>query len=72
MTDEERDYVRRLFGDDDAPDPQPEPADPVKDNHVPREGSNTRKRPADYDDRDFAGELFGVHPNQRNLYNPDN
>jgi hypothetical protein len=70
---EEREAIRRLFAGsgtrvyldlDQAPPPK-------QGNHVPREGAITKTRPADYDDRDFIGELFGRHPNDRNLHTTD-
>lgn len=61
MTDDEamRDYVRRLFTDDEEPQPIPA-ASTAPGNHVPSEGDNPAA-PADAGDdsaRDFAAELF--------------
>ncbi|MEV1331504.1 hypothetical protein AB0J20_18225 [Micromonospora costi] len=64
---EYREYVRKLFGTRD--EPEPTFADTSRNNHVAREGSgNGQQRPADHDDRDFAGALFGVDENNRNLH----
>lgn len=62
MTDDSvgREYVRKLFGRDE-PEPQPEPADPAKGNHVPREGAITGpgRLTGEAEAREWARELFG-------------
>ncbi|MET7753070.1 hypothetical protein [Micromonospora sp. NPDC005367] len=73
MTDDTqyRQMVRQLFtgGRAELDDLDPGEPDSRQGNHVPREGGGMeQRRPADYDDRNYVGELFGVHPNQRNLH----
>ncbi|NES28951.1 hypothetical protein GCE86_19660 [Micromonospora terminaliae] len=58
MTDEYREYVRKLFGDP-APEPDPEPAEPNRGNHVPREGSTPDNKPTgDEATRQWVRDLF--------------
>jgi hypothetical protein len=71
---EEREAVRRLFAGSrlylDLDQAQAQARDGG--NHVPQEGNgNGMPRPADYDVRDFVGQLFGTHPNDRNLHTTD-
>lgn len=80
MTDEqreqdEREMARALFGERPEPlqlpdlDARPEPR---KGNHVPAEGATAGPtRPADYDERNFVGSLFGRPQNARNLEDPN-
>lgn len=66
MTDD-RAFARSLFTPD-SPEAEPEP-ERTSGNHVPGEGSgNGQQRPTDYDDRNFAGALFGADENNRNLH----
>lgn len=71
----EQDFVRSLFGPNQRrqlPD-DPEPVSSSDGNHVPREGSTAGPdRPADYDDRNFVGKVFGTNPNTWNMHrDPD-
>lgn len=74
MTTDDRDFAHKLFNPT-QPDPATEAADATKGNHVPSEGNhvpregdgNGTTRDTEHADRNFAGALFGVTENARNL-----
>lgn len=57
MTDDDiRDFTAALFGREAQPDPVPDPPDPARGNHVPKEGNNPRSTPDDI--ATFTAALF--------------
>ncbi|WP_430497858.1 hypothetical protein ACQRWP_23820 [Micromonospora trifolii] len=61
---ETRDWARRLFSEDEhdnwaaAPAEPPPPPDPMKGNHVPREGSTPSSSGGDWEARQWVNNLF--------------